>query len=451
MVPYTGGNTPQTQHLREGFLEEHFTQFTPDQIGANLKQNICLKKIKEKLVKSARENFKTVARNRKLRARLVRIPNMYATIGEEEEATQRFRSLQLTKGLSNQIPHAETRQRKILGRYSMARAQTKQRGDQQRARAIDSWPVINIPTRSSISALRRSADQVVRLLSAASAANAYQANNELAYTASSDNCASMKSVLQTGGKTASRASRPQLRQPGANILLLRFRTGPGAPLTRFLPAFENRFRIPRQALFPRLEHSSLPDVPATDLARFVLRHKALGVSALRMLYLTADQEFTAYEPAPLTEMLGMMQMDADEKGWGSGAAEKQKRALFVPTRCCVVLLLAGLGLPWLRHSAFYFFVPLEWPPLLDHLNVCIRQEKRSLPRQYAREETSMGIGADRWSGRQSWLLYQQNSVRWYKGEPERAPTAGCSMNETEARSYKRYQALKYIIKEDIPA
>jgi hypothetical protein len=25
------------------------------------------------------------------------------------------------------------------------------------------------------------------------------------------------------------------------------------------------------------------------------------------------------------------------------------------------------------------------------------------------------------------------------------------MNETEARSYKRYQDLKYIIKEDIPA
>ncbi|KAJ7776195.1 hypothetical protein B0H16DRAFT_1505957 [Mycena metata] len=67
---------------------------------------------------------------------------------------------------------------------------------------------------------------------------------------------------------------------------------------------ESRFRVPREAIFPQLEHLSVTDVPATDLARFVLRHKTLCVLALRTLYLTADQEFAAYEPE--RTILGMV-------------------------------------------------------------------------------------------------------------------------------------------------
>ncbi|KAJ7025165.1 hypothetical protein C8F04DRAFT_1300574 [Mycena alexandri] len=67
---------------------------------------------------------------------------------------------------------------------------------------------------------------------------------------------------------------------------------------------DHRFRVPREAVFPQLEHLSVTEVPATDLARFVFRHKTLGVSALRTLYLTADQEFAAYEPE--RTILGMV-------------------------------------------------------------------------------------------------------------------------------------------------
>ncbi|KAJ7703857.1 hypothetical protein B0H16DRAFT_1638130 [Mycena metata] len=89
--------------------------------------------------------------------------------------------------------------------------------------------------------------------------------------------------------------------PALNMLIL---CAAGDTFQNALLQPESRFRVPREAIFPQLEHLSVTDVPATDLARFVLRHKALGVPALRTLYLTADQNFAAYEPE--RTILGMV-------------------------------------------------------------------------------------------------------------------------------------------------
>ncbi|KAJ7187038.1 hypothetical protein C8R46DRAFT_1184785 [Mycena filopes] len=89
--------------------------------------------------------------------------------------------------------------------------------------------------------------------------------------------------------------------PALTTLIL---CAPGATFRDALLQPRRRFRAIEPVL-PRLEHLSVTEVPPTDLARFLLRHKTLpGVPPLRTLYLTAEQELAAYEPE--RTILGMV-------------------------------------------------------------------------------------------------------------------------------------------------
>ncbi|KAJ7472056.1 hypothetical protein FB451DRAFT_1471207 [Mycena latifolia] len=59
---------------------------------------------------------------------------------------------------------------------------------------------------------------------------------------------------------------------------------------------ECRFRTPREPVFPLLSYLMITDTVASDLGRFLLRHKTLPVAPLRHLYMTYNQRDAAYEP-----------------------------------------------------------------------------------------------------------------------------------------------------------
>ncbi|KAJ7262669.1 hypothetical protein B0H12DRAFT_304560 [Mycena haematopus] len=59
---------------------------------------------------------------------------------------------------------------------------------------------------------------------------------------------------------------------------------------------ECRFRLPRDVVFPQLEHLSVTEIDPSDLGRFLLRHKTLDVAPLQSVYLTSAQVAEAYGP-----------------------------------------------------------------------------------------------------------------------------------------------------------
>jgi hypothetical protein len=92
---------------------------------------------------------------------------------------------------------------------------------------------------------------------------------------------------------------------------------------------ECRFRVPRDVILPKLAHFSVTDVLASDLGRFLLRHKTLPVAPLRTLCITAEQERAAYEP---TSILGViLDVCVEDDGLQVAVAQAPQRVESVST------------------------------------------------------------------------------------------------------------------------